>query len=179
MAATKRKPKPVLILPTREEKAQLAAAHPLAETSAIIRPWGITDGGDPAKFVVEERKKLLDRLGDISSVDVMWDRVLVVIWQAPAVKYFSRGATLHRTDASKDEDIFQGTIALIVAMGPSAYKDDTGNFVLQHPDVGNFVIFRRGYGTRVKIRGVHGVLFEEPERAIQAVIKRLDVVDVM
>lgn len=57
--------------------------------------------------------KILADLGDLSKFEVFNDRVLLAVYERPAV---TKGG-IHLTDNQRKEDQFQGKAALIVKMG--------------------------------------------------------------
>lgn len=59
-------------------------------------------------------QKILKDLGDLSKFEVFNDRVLVAVYERPAI---TKGG-IHLTDNQRREDQFQGKAALIVKIGP-------------------------------------------------------------
>ena len=88
-----------------------------------------------------------------------------------------------RTDNARDEDVWQGSVALVVAMGPLAFvreiDDETGAPIKQPqaPKVGDWVFFSRGYGTRIKINDVQCILLEKETEAIKMILRAPHVLD--
>lgn len=67
----------------------------------------------PMTHVEDPAEKLMKQLGDISKFEVFNDRVLVAVYERPAI---TKGG-IHLTDRQRQEDQFQGKAALIVKMG--------------------------------------------------------------
>lgn len=182
-----------------------------AEAREVLRltgrptAWVTESVGDPLVFAENERRKIMAVLGDLSALDLMWNRTLLAVWRAPTAKTVIRDDGSHgkvfRPDASQDEDGWQGMVALVVRMGPSAFVrayakelvfnedgspamgrdgfqkevvqlDESGNPVpLMHqqaPQVGDWVVFQRGYGTRWKINDYPCILVDKETEAIKA-----------
>ena len=65
-------------------------------------------------------------------------------------------------DKSKDEDRYQGTLGLVVAMGPGAFKDD--NIAKFHDvklKIGNWVLYRPSDGLELFINQTPCRIFED------------------
>ena len=75
----------------------------------------------------DPRQALLDALGDTSGIEVFHNQVCVATYIAPP-KIFKneKGEDVewHSTDKGQLEDRFQGKAALVIALGPLAFKDD-------------------------------------------------------
>lgn len=167
-----------------EEDARAAAGLTGRKTS-----WVTSSVGDPLVFAENERRKINAILGDLSPLDIIWNRVLIAVWRAPGSKAIKRldGTTydFQRTDNNRDEDGFQGSVGLIVKMGPTAWlrdiDDKTGEEIYwpQKPDVGDWVIFARGYGTRYKLNDYPLILLDKETEAIKIGIPWPHAVDII
>jgi len=94
---------------------------------------------------------LLKELGDID-VDAFGNRVLVAIYVGPEK---DKKSGLFRTPGALKEDIYQGTVGLVVKKGPTAFIDDDRNaFKGVVADLGDWVVFRPGDGKRIQFNGV-------------------------
>jgi co-chaperonin GroES (HSP10) len=91
--------------------------------------------------------------------DVFHAQVLVATY--PGERYHA-GTKIIRTDTSIQENRFQGTIFLVVAKGPGAFKDD-GQFKFHGKDieVGDWVLAKPSDGTELFIKEVPCRLFED------------------
>jgi len=66
------------------------------------------------------------------------------------------------TDKSKDEDIYQGSIGLVVAVGPLAFQDTAHiKFGGKSVAVGDWVMFRKSDGLSLFINQAPCILFED------------------
>lgn len=52
------------------------------------------------------------------------NNILLCIYQRSKVKDLGGGKAFHFADQTVKEDIFQGTVGLVLAVGPDAYKSD-------------------------------------------------------
>lgn len=124
-----------------------------------------------------ERRALLDKLGDLSEFRVTMNRILLAVWVRPNTRQLANGTVFHLPDSHVDEDKWQGVSALVVKMGSQAFEDDDA--VHFNPadrcEVGDWVLFRKGEGFRVQVRG-HECVMLDSERGIKAVIPRPDMV---
>jgi len=70
----------------------------------------------------DPKQEILDRVGDLSGVDVFGADVLCAIYKRP--EKTKSGIIL--ADSTRDEDRFQGKVFLVLKLGPTAYLDDEG-----------------------------------------------------
>lgn len=109
-----------------------------------------TSRGDEAK------KMLLDKLGDLSSISVMHNRILVAIYIRPE----KTASGLFIPDKSRDEDRYQGKVGLVVKIGPRAFQDDERvKFHGQNIKVGDWVYYHVADGRDLRVNGVDCRLF--------------------
>ena len=94
---------------------------------------------------------IIEKIGDLSKMPLAGARVLLGIYIAPEK---TKGGII-LTDTTKKEDIYQGTVGLVLAKGPIAFKDDAVNkFGGFDPSVGQWVTYNAGDAKRVQINGV-------------------------
>ena len=110
--------------------------------------------------------------------------VLLAVWRAPDAKDLGNGKTFIRTDAHQDDDNWKGCVAMVAAMGPTAFvsgyeQDENGDKVLdaagnatpimypQAPKIGDWVFFSRGYGVTVKINDFPCILVDKETEALK------------
>lgn len=102
---------------------------------------------------VDPKVALTVEVGDLSSVQIMSNRVLVAIYIAPEK---TKGGII-RASQTIAEDIFQGCVGLVLKKGGMAFKDDDASktyFHGQDVSIGDWVVFRPGDARRVQINGV-------------------------
>jgi co-chaperonin GroES (HSP10) len=91
----------------------------------------------------DPKQALLDAVGDISGVEVFHNLVLVATYIEPE----KTAGGIIKPDRTLAENRFQGKCALVIKMGPLAFKDDAvakfGGVVLQP---GDWVIVRPSDG---------------------------------
>jgi co-chaperonin GroES (HSP10) len=119
------------------------------------------------------KQKLLDELGDVSDVRIPLNRILLAIYKSPEV---TRGGII-RPDIVKDEDIYQGVVGLVIGLGPHCYEENDAIDWREEDQCsfGDWVMFRRGEGLRVRVNKCECILMES-ERGIKMVLPRPDVV---
>jgi co-chaperonin GroES (HSP10) len=104
----------------------------------------MTHTGDP-------KADILNALGDLSSYKVMNNQVLAAVYIRPE----KTAGGIYLTDKARDEDKFQGKVALIVKMGPEAYADDTGRwFNGVSIKEGDWIVFRPSDGWSLSVNDV-------------------------
>lgn len=136
--ATKPKPAPVaLVMPNASDLNAFGAKKSKIE---IL--------GDAA----DQRRTMLELVGDLSKIKVMGNRVLVGIYIEPS----KRGSVFIGKETQK-ESVFQGTVGLVLKMGPQAFQDDPDNKISFHGESvgqGDYVAFRAGDAKRCQINGL-------------------------
>jgi co-chaperonin GroES (HSP10) len=97
----------------------------------------------------DPKKDLLKKLGDISDFELFNNMVLLAIYERPEVT--AKGIIL--TQTHRAEDKYQGKAALIVKMGPVAFKTDGDYFTNGGPKVGDWIAIRPSDGWPIAING--------------------------
>lgn len=125
----------------------------MARSNAIGKLREIIDReGDP-------KESLLRSLGDVTTDMVLHAQVLVATY---AGSKFHPGTSLLRTDRDVGEQQFQGSIGLVVKVGPGAFVDAPGaSFHGLKAKVGDWVLYRPADGLQLFIREVPCRLFED------------------
>lgn len=120
---------------------------------------------------VDPRKVIQDQIGDLSQIEVMYSQVLIGVYIRP--KKTAGGILL--TDATQDEDRFQGVAGLVLKMGPQAFKDtDDVDFQGQKAVVGDWVVIRASDGWAISINKTYCRML--PDAGIKMIIPSPDVV---
>jgi co-chaperonin GroES (HSP10) len=100
----------------------------------------------------DPKQALLDRVGDLSGIEVFGSDVVVAVYMRPE----RTRAGIILTDNMRSEDAFQGKVGLIVKMGPTAYCDETGN-KFRDINVGDWAVFRASDGFPVTLTASNSV----------------------
>ena len=106
---------------------------------------------------VDPKRDILDRIGVIPPDAVQFSKILVAVYVRPKLEKTAGGIILDtsRQEKEKEEDIYQGKVGLIVAMGKLAYEDDEDNkFHGIKNKVGDWVWFRPAEGWACEFNGV-------------------------
>lgn len=150
--------------------------------------WVTSAVGDPHVFAENERRKILAVLGDISHIELLWNRCLLAVWVAPEAKDLGGGTKFFRSSTARDEDVYQGQCGLLVAAGPTFWvKDFEENedgsigdpiYFPQRPKIGDWVAFQRGYGTKQKINDLPLVLIDKETEAIKMILPWPHAIDI-
>jgi co-chaperonin GroES (HSP10) len=90
---------------------------------------------------VDPKQAILDKVGDLSNVDIFGSDVLVALYIPP--EKTKSGIIL--ADSTREESRWQGKVGLILKLGSTAYVDDDGN-KFRDIDVGDWVVFRPSDG---------------------------------
>lgn len=89
----------------------------------------------------DPKEALLDKVGDLSGIDVFGNDILVAVYKRP--NKTKSGIIL--ADSTLSEDKWQGKSALVLKMGPAAYLDEDGNKFRDIKE-GDWVVFRPSDG---------------------------------
>jgi co-chaperonin GroES (HSP10) len=94
-------------------------------------------------------EEILKKVGDLSSIDVMYNMVLLATYVKPGK---TKGGII-LTDQTKEEDIWQGKVGVVLKLGPDAFQDDNDmSFNGQTAEVGEWVVFKVGDAWQVQVR---------------------------
>jgi len=100
---------------------------------------------------VDPKQKLLDDLGDISSVDIFNNQILVAVYIRPA----KTKSGIYLSDQSREEDKLQGKVGLVVKKGPSAFVDEANEWFKDvSVEVNDWVVFRPSDGWSITVNNV-------------------------
>jgi co-chaperonin GroES (HSP10) len=72
---------------------------------------------------IDPREEILNKVGDLSGVEVFGNDILCAIYQRPTKT--KSGIIL--SDKTVSEDLWQGKVFLVLKMGPTAFVDEDGN----------------------------------------------------
>jgi co-chaperonin GroES (HSP10) len=123
------------------------------------------------KHDADPAQEMLAKLGNLSAFQPTHNNVLVAIYDRPAQT--KSGIVL--PDQYRDEERFQGKAALIVAKGPTAFRDAEGwNFASTPMDVGDWIAMRPSDGWSISVNKVLCRMI--PDTAIRAKIASPDVI---
>jgi co-chaperonin GroES (HSP10) len=152
------------------------------EPSKLVRPsklLGYVD--DPKAFFAAEKRRIWDKVGDLSEFHVTGNRILVAMWTTEQEYRTKGGVFIHSPDTTKDESKWQGRSGLVLKLGPHAFKsDDQVQFTPEECcDVGDWVVLRPSDGVRFRMWGApceQECVLLESERGIRSRITRPDIV---
>jgi co-chaperonin GroES (HSP10) len=100
---------------------------------------------------VDPKKKLLEELGDISSVELFNNQILVATYIRPQ----KTKSGIYLTDKTTEEDKFQSKVGMLVKTGPSAFEpNDEGWFQGEEFKLHEWLVFRPSDGWSITVHGV-------------------------
>ena len=100
---------------------------------------------------VDPKSKLLAELGDLSSVELFNNQILVATYIRPQ----KTKSGIYLTDKTTEEDKFQSKVGLLVKTGPSAFEEnDEGWFQGEEFELNDWLVFRPSDGWSITIHGV-------------------------
>jgi co-chaperonin GroES (HSP10) len=89
----------------------------------------------------DPKQDILDRAGDLSSVEIFGSDVLIALYKRPE----KTRSGIFLTDATREEDRYQGKVGVILKLGSTAYVDEDGT-KFRDINVGDWVVFRPSDG---------------------------------
>lgn len=99
----------------------------------------------------DPRDLLQKQIGDLSDFELFNNQILVALYIRPKVTK----SGIFLTDKTVDEDIYQSKVGLIMKLGPTAFKDDTGEwFKNVDMNIGDWIISRSSDGWTITINNV-------------------------
>jgi co-chaperonin GroES (HSP10) len=105
----------------------------------------------PMNHDVDPKKKILEELGNISEYELFNNQILVAVYIRPQ----KTKSGLYLSDKTTDEDRYQSKVGLLIAKGPAAFKDDTGEwFDGAQFNLHEWLVFRPSDGWNVTVNGV-------------------------
>lgn len=105
----------------------------------------------PMMHEVDPKAKILEEIGDVSAFEVFNNQILVAVYIRPQ----KTKSGIFLTDKTTEEDRFQSKVGLIVAAGPDAFNDESGEwFKGATVNVHDWVVFRPSDGWNVTVNGV-------------------------
>lgn len=100
---------------------------------------------------VDPKQKLLEDIGDISSVEIFNNQILVAVYVRPQ----KTKSGIYLSDQSREEDKIQGKVGLVVKKGPSAFVDEANEwFKNVSVEVNDWVVFRPSDGWSITVNNV-------------------------
>jgi hypothetical protein len=112
----------------------------------------------PTKKTADElRREMLAKLGDISGVSVYHNWALGMIYMPDKV------GSLFRADVSKQEDLWQGKVCMLVKAGPVAFQNTAdGRWSWDPPiQIGDWLVARASDGVNRLVNGQMCRLFRD------------------
>jgi co-chaperonin GroES (HSP10) len=95
------------------------------------------------KHKTDPAKVIWDKVGKLDDVEIFFGNILVAIYEMPE----QTKSGLFLPDKTRDENLYQGKVGLVVKKGPMAFKDDENTkFEGQNVEVGDWVAFRPSDG---------------------------------
>jgi co-chaperonin GroES (HSP10) len=92
------------------------------------------------------RKRILKEVGDLKEIDVYFNQILCAQYIREGGEAKTKGGIIVPLSTEK-EDIYQGTVALVLKLGPMAFQDDHRNsFLGQYVAPGDWVVFKNSDG---------------------------------
>jgi co-chaperonin GroES (HSP10) len=99
----------------------------------------------------DPKEEILKAIGDISQIELFNNQILCAVYIRPEK---TKGGII-LTDGVRAEDRFQGKVGLLVAMGPSAFQDDNGEWFNKATfSMHDWLVFRPSDGWNITINGV-------------------------
>ena len=100
---------------------------------------------------VDPKQKLLSDVGDISSVELFNNQILVAVYIRPQ----KTKSGIYLSDKTVDEDRFQSKVGLLLKTGPMAFvPGDAGWFQNERFSLHDWLVFRPSDGWSITVNGI-------------------------
>jgi co-chaperonin GroES (HSP10) len=105
------------------------------------------------EHVTDPREELIASVGDIDALELYNNQILVAIYKRPE----KTAGGLYLADKTRDEDVYQGKVGLVIKKGPLAFQNDSRNdFQGQDVEVGDWIAYRVQDGWSLGVNGPNG-----------------------
>lgn len=119
----------------------------------------------------DPKEEIWTEIGDLSVIDLLYAQVLVAVYRRPSQT--KSGVLL--ADVTKEEDLYQGKVGLVVKLGPMSFQDtDEVTFGDLRPKVGDWVLFRASDGWPLDIYKTRCRVLHDT--AIRAILQQPDII---
>ena len=100
---------------------------------------------------VDPKKKIMDEVGDLDSIELFNDQVLVGVYLRPE----KTKSGFYLTDNHRSEDRHQSKVGVLLKKGPWAFEPADGFFDgTENFQVGDWLVFRPSDGWQITVHGV-------------------------
>lgn len=118
---------------------------------SVVTAYRTIEGLSQARTPAEFKKVVMEKVGDLSGVGVMFNMVLLAIYIRPET---TAGGIIRPTE-NVTEDVYQGKTGLVLKLGPNAFQDDGEyQFFGQKFEVGEWGVFKVGDAWSLEINKV-------------------------
>lgn len=111
----------------------------------------------PMAHEVDPKEVILKELGDISTVELFHNQVLLAVYLRPT----KTKSGLYLTDKHVDEDRYQSKVGLLVKRGPKAFEQDENWFNGVEFKDHEWLIFRPSEGWSLTVNNVLCRVFDD------------------
>lgn len=106
---------------------------------------------------VDPKEAILQEIGDLSSVELFHNQVLLAVYIRPE----KTKSGLILTDSHRDEDRYQSKVGLLVKRGPMAFEQDGNWFQGLTFEEHDWLVFRPSDGWSITVNGVLCRIFDD------------------
>lgn len=100
---------------------------------------------------VDPKEKIMQEIGDISGFKLLNNQILLAVYIRPE----KTKSGLYLSERYRDEDRFQSKVGLLVGHGPSAFKEESGEWFNNNEfKIGDWLVFRPSEGWNITVNGV-------------------------
>lgn len=97
----------------------------------------------------DPKQTIIDTVGDIDSIKVMQNDVLVATYIRPE----KTSGGIIRPESALEEDIYQGKVGLVLKLGPAAFNDEE-RFGTTYPRLHDWCVYRVGDAWDITVKQV-------------------------
>lgn len=99
----------------------------------------------------DPKEKIIREVGDITGLQLLNNQILLATYIRPQ----KTKSGLYLSDKYLEEDKYQSKVGLLLAQGPSAFKEEDGQwFAGREFNSGDWLVFRPSEGWNITVNGV-------------------------
>lgn len=99
----------------------------------------------------DPKEKIIREVGDITGLQLLNNQILLATYIRPQ----KTKSGLYLSDKYLEEDKYQSKVGLLLAQGPSAFKEGDGQwFAGREFNAGDWLVFRPSEGWNITVNGV-------------------------
>ncbi len=119
---------------------------------------------------IDPKRSLLQKVGDLSSVEVFGTDVLLGVYERPS----KTASGIILADVSREEDRWQGKCHLVLKIGPLAFLDENGK-KFRDIEIGDWVVIRPSDGQLVTLNTLQKSVMSKDDTVLCRIVNDVSI----